>query len=213
MDKLPSSSDTSVVHFVRDPADMVVSGYLYHLDGQEREWTNAHFKVPSVKTKKRFGSFERFSDMLAALGETPSGWNAANTTYQRLLQKNVAHPDRSLLAEAIRTTSAEDGVLHMLQDRRRLQQQFNGSVMEVCLGSLAQGTTSHNDSWARIAAFAALDQLLLSPSWEEEHRTNAAASERDTLVALARDALLRVLPAEYGPSTWPCGGQAALFGY
>ena len=163
----PPPADSKVIHFVRDPAEMVVSGYAYHRTCSEPYWTNKHFHAYGPEPL-RYGYAKHFEQVLAALGETPSSWAASNMTYCQLLLQKPVH--QGLKAETIRTANAYDGVGAMLRDRQTLRG-FGGDQLEVCMDKIEPSDPSYNHSWATIAQVAGVRSLRISTGWEANHST------------------------------------------
>ena len=216
-------ADATVLHFVREPADMVVSGYLYHLDAKEPQWTDTHYPLvgrrdPAVLANASFasdpptwmddwfGSAASFTQVLEALGETPASWNAKRATYSELLR--AASSAKGLLAEAIRTTAAPRGVRKMLEDRESLARTgVTGTLLEICLDQISHDDPDYTRAWDEIARAARIGNLLLSPRWESTHATGDARG-RGGLTAVARGMLHRLLPPRFvRSSSWPCAGD------
>ena len=127
----PPAADSTTVHFVRDPASMVVSGYLYHRACNEPSWTRMHFSTadPPDWVDLRFGSMTSFAKVLESVGHSMHSWAASNATYCEVLQS--APVAQGLRAEAIRSLNAADGVGTMLRDRLVLSR-YEGTLLEVC---------------------------------------------------------------------------------
>jgi len=138
------------IHFVRDPATMVVSGYLYTL-GCPEQWMRQPFQAVNAD-EHRFGNRASFEAVLVALGITPNRWNHDNMTWCEAVA--AATPEQGIHAEALRTTSADDGVRAMLEDRLRLQgrtAEVGADAIELCCDALSSADGAAE--WARLSEF------------------------------------------------------------
>ena len=88
----------TIIHFIRHPVDMILSGYNYHRKCREPSWTNVT-KWSSIHIKNA----KKLKNIL----------NAQNTTFCNALNKN--NLDVGIEAETIRTISADDGLTAMLR--------------------------------------------------------------------------------------------------
>lgn len=165
-----------------------------------------------------FGTLANFTAILAVLGESVASWDASNSTgapamsWCGLLQS--APPLLGLHAEAIRTTSANDGVRAMLEDRQRLRAratELGTRHLEVCNEDLSSSVDGGGAAWAKIAAFVRAD-ISVNLELEATHRSDVAGVDRAALERAAAAHLEALLPpallAEY-PCT-PKNGSAAV---
>lgn len=170
------------LHFVRHPANMVVSGYMYHRRCPEA-WTDSAdilHGAPNISrssgpgreaarlTQLFFGqdaARQKVGDLLTQ-GE-PS---ARHLSYCALLQ--ARNESSGIRAEVVRSMSAADGVRRMLIDRLRLQQSGGqlsraasarlrrgggkralGRLVEVCLSEVTPpGSARARSAWVKLAA-------------------------------------------------------------
>ena len=99
-----------VIHFVRSPEAMVVSGHFYHQSCPEG-WTEKHFDASDPITE-RFGNAFGFAQLLAVLSESTESWNLGQMTWCRLLK--MKSDEQGVRAEALWNILALDGVRTML---------------------------------------------------------------------------------------------------
>ena len=172
-----------VVHFAREPVDMIVSGYLYHRACNEPQWTDVPLDrdtgaldiamplLPGLTVQANFfGSAENIASIRALLDPKRS---LQNTSYCKLLQ--AASPEMGIRAETLRSLYAADGVSRMLADHanltRRLPQQHPAPGSH---GALLPA--SHLDEAAGAFKTACMDDLLPFGSKEANTTWNALAS-------------------------------------
>jgi len=192
-----------VVHFVRHPVDVVVSGYLYHRSCHEplaneaplsSGWTNISPRVWSDYTD---GAAVTVREALgAADGDTA-------TSYCELLQH--ANASAGIEAETARSLAAYNGIGVMLNNVRRFGADAAGAGAGatdvavpppgfVCLESItpdgegAEAEAAAAAGWARIT-----DALGLPPLDATAERTRAWHSTADAERAHESRAELRVL--------------------
>lgn len=118
-----------VVHFVRNPIDMIVSGYLYHRGCQERSWTET-WRIPKHKAS-RYPTNLHPNNLTQPFIDALQG--EYNGSYCRFLQ--AAPPDVGIQAEAIRTMHADDGVGRMMNNSAHFAQ-GNFTVIKACMSDL-----------------------------------------------------------------------------
>lgn len=131
-----SFAGQTVVHFVRHPTDMLLSGYRYHRLCHESGWTNVSGWVedgapawpgafPELPWRRR---------MARALEASP-GWDTSLSYCQALQQAGMR---AGLHAEALRTLLSEDGLGKMLEDEAFMRHAaFRGQRVSVCMSSPA----------------------------------------------------------------------------
>ena len=202
-------ANTTVVHFVRHPVDLVVSGYLYHR-GCSEAWT-------------------KHSDMIT--GRVPVALHkrisAVAPSYCAYLQR--VNASEGVEAEALRTLGAKDGLTRMLRNFALLAEPRGHHTLTVCLDTLDAGAptaaSSSSSSSSRVGGpglhpggegtgtweglFASLGVTRWQPfaaAVREAHRTNRDG--RAALAALAWTSLrgLGVLSRE------PALGSALVSG-
>ena len=190
-----------VVHFAREPVDMIVSGYLYHRACNEPQWTDvpldrdtardmAMTLVPGLTVQANFfGSAENIASIRALLDPKRS---LQNTSYCKLLQ--AASPEMGMRAETLRSLYAADGVSRMLADHtnlaRRLSQQHPapgshgallpdeaaGEFKTACMDDLLPfGSKEANTTWNALASFVGVRKVDVT--FDESHTTEVQAGD------------------------------------
>lgn len=183
----------TVLHFVRSPVDMIVSGYLYHRSCAEPRWTNSS-RMTGMWSGVA-GSVQWFGDAVTArqVRKQLHG-DGQQWSYCTLLQH--ASPAQGLTAEATRSFGASDGVAKMVADDRLLQQWSTGSsgaggvvAHRLCMNHLRMETESGRGRWAELGVLAGVPMLRLQPAWAAEHGT---ASRADGVEGVSRRELMRL---------------------
>ena len=190
-----------VVHFAREPVDMIVSGYLYHRACNEPQWTDvpldrdtardmAMTLVPGLTVQANFfGSAENIASIRALLDPKRS---LQNTSYCKLLQ--AASPEMGMRAETLRSLYAAGGVSRMLADHtnlaRRLSQQHPapgshgallpdeaaGEFKTACMDDLLPfGSKEANATWNALASFVGVRKVDVT--FDESHTTEVQAGD------------------------------------
>lgn len=192
--------DSTVVHFVRSPADMVLSGYLYHYTCAEKDWTNVTMlsnKLLSLN-RNRFGSYGSERNRVGALLNVSWG---STTTYCQALQR--ADVWSGLLAEAYRSLVASDGIAAMLKAHQHLTGRTTGRLLNVCMSDYYRPRTARaNATWAALSQFLGLQGPEVAELGSARHQSRhgrartqqgaAAAWSAAELSCLARRALAHV---------------------
>lgn len=185
-----------VVHFIRHPVDMVLSGYLYHARCPE-DWTWA---PGPFQHALRFPPRSRhpFRDSLDV---------SSNASFCQLLQR--AGPVRGLRAEAARTLGAQDGVGNMARVSSFLSTRMPTRVVAMCMAKYDPSTVSRADQrsyWGALEQRLGLPRGTVHLSPMTTVSTHATAGSGTTamirkptalgsprLVALAEDGLAKSL--------------------
>lgn len=216
-----------VVHFAREPVDMIVSGYLYHRDCAEPEWTDLPLEPEALNWETslpisgqqglteqalRFGSTANIAAIRALLDPKHLLQNAS---YCRLLQ--AAPPEKGVRAETLRSLYAHDGVAKMLTDHARLtgrlpqQRQVQGShsASGADLHRLLPAShLQHQDEDAVAATTACMDDLLpfgssvANATW---HTIESFIGEREIVVTFEEGHTTQVRagdPTRYTLGAW-----------
>jgi hypothetical protein len=137
-----------VVHFTRNPWDMIMSGYLYHARGAET-WARGPFEKRK-RADIRYPAAEAFEEMLAGLDMV----SRKALRYEAYL-RNLG-PSAGLRAESIRSTFASDGVGNMLAVSQHLALRKPTLSLEVCMHDYnPRGRTREQQLrvWSAIASF------------------------------------------------------------
>lgn len=144
----------TVVHFIRKPVDMVVSGYLYHRRCSEPLFTHLPMPLWALRPDAMLwmGGNATREAILRELD--PLQLRHANASYCELLQQ--ATPEQGIAAETLRTLSASDGVgsmlhdasvLHSLNSSQRLSQ-----LLSICDSDIVQTYSEQaNATWRQLA--------------------------------------------------------------
>lgn len=138
-----------VVHFVRNPIDMIVSGYLYHRACQERRWTDTW--NPDRKSAK-YPSYLPDNDLTKPFGMALR--QEYNGSYCRFLQ--AVPPEIGIQAETIRTLYADGGVGSMMNNSEIFADpKKNLTVINACMSDLNPLTNdryslSYRDIYGRL---------------------------------------------------------------
>ena len=191
-----------VIHFVRSPEAMVVSGHFYHQSCPEG-WTENHFDASDPITK-RFGNASGFAQLLAVMGESTESWNLGQMTWCRVLK--MKSDEQGVRAEALRNILALDGVRTMLEDRRRLRQRtldLGSQYHEVCNEALSSRNTSAPAAWARLGSALSLS-VRPQKGLEQSHASRASDNDRARLARIAAVSLRGLLSAELLAEYPPC---------
>jgi hypothetical protein len=120
-----------VVHFTRNPWDMIVSGYLYHARGAET-WARGPFTTRK-RADIRYPAAEVFEEMLPGLDAV-----SRNALGYDVFLRNLG-PSAGLRAESIRSTFASDGVGNMLAVSQHLALRKPTMSLEVCMQTTTRG--------------------------------------------------------------------------
>ena len=131
---------STIVHFLRHPVDMVVSGYLYHLAGAESEWTDNDLSTGALKhehyskgTQLRFGSTADVKHIISLLDphhKLKGAQGKSNQTYYKMLK--AAPWKAGIAAEAHRTMAAGDGAGCMMALHKTLSESHR-NVIPFCM--------------------------------------------------------------------------------
>ena len=223
----------TVVHFIRSPIDMIVSGYHYHQRCAESGWTNRSGWIgqppaweaayPALKALRQ--------QMGQRLRQTENGSLADEAVVERsyCLALQRAAPAAALEAEAIRTLAAADGVGKMLEDAQYLRGgRFAGRRLDVCMPDVVGGASAAA-RWAQLVqqlnGSMSLWRSTASDSIRHEHSTGsqsaraaddddaslrqaAAAAFRTALGLLGRFAPERASRVAAGYANWSCAPAA-----
>lgn len=140
----------TVVHFLRHPVDMVVSGYLYHLSGAE-------FASQRVPSRGNFGYITfQFRNNYAQRAVPAIRWLLGATgdeSYAQLLERGSA--EAGVEAETARAIAAENGIAEMFYNQRRFQpgKEGVGHVVNVCLSDVSSSSSATDATgWAQVGA-------------------------------------------------------------
>lgn len=109
--RLPKQNN-NFIHFIRNPLDMLLSGYFYHKECNEPLWTNT----------SNHNDFLTFFPLYFPI----------NGSYCHYLQS--VNMKKGLEIELLRTMNANDGIMKMIQDMKYLQNYtYNSNLMTICL--------------------------------------------------------------------------------
>ena len=127
------------IHAIRHPVDMVLSGYYYHKQGKEKEWTGV-----KIEPGKRYLHI-------------PADFPIRNVSYSKWLK---THPEeQGLEMELVRTLHARDGLGKMLKDMLFLQSS-GAKVLNLCMSQakmLMPAVERFVQPWVRPESVAATD--------------------------------------------------------
>jgi len=210
-----------VVHFIRHPVDMVISGYSYHLDCSE-SWTElplttdktavAYADRSSWKSTLayRFGDHTNIKRIRDLLGAKPGD----AFSYCDLLKENRTGTAAGIEAETLRTLGAVDGVRRMLTDfallhRPRYYRPHH--FVEVCNQDLSPLSEHFEATWYSLVELLKIDAELSEILQREEstyHSHKSRKSEFDPALQaqFAADALRK--HGATVPHEWPCASEA-----
>ena len=178
--------DDRIVHFVRSPRDMIVSGYNYHRDCSEpwlRHWTaerTATLRWPPLAAHIYFKAYAdgQFRD-----------------DYCEFLQE--APREFGVFAEAVRTISASDGIGAMLTQFKRQRGKPHPEILTVCLNDvnvMSETEATISTTWHRVAdhvniTFADIQARLVSADVAANHSHAGKDIELSRLAKYADTAL------------------------
>jgi len=182
-----------ILHFVRSPSAMVVSGHFYHKQCLE-SWLNNHFSS-SAPNRLRFGNASVFREMLDIMGENPVSWDQKQKSWCGLL--NERSDIQGVRAEALRTIMAVDGVKTMLQDRVRMRErirEIKGRHFEICNSAPSSKKESWTVTWGAIKEELNIKRPLVpNINLEKSHTSHVPDAQRETMTDLASVELHRRL--------------------
>ena len=186
----------SVVHFIRDPASMVVSGYKYHMKCSE-DWTYAPLSLwptfPQWESTMA-GSANTLATIKQILGAHA---HATNASYCELLQ--AASAEQGVAAETVRALEAADGVGAMLDDVERLRE-LNATgrlslLFNMCMSDYEPPNTEHaNATWRELVQALQMDRPV-AVHYDVSHTSSTNSSDATDLEAIAKGELLRRRPS------------------
>lgn len=220
-----------VVHFIRHPWDMLLSGYRYHQGCRREKWLHAtNLSVRAIFPRGAAALFERHVPSYGRLDK--------RTRRSYCLALSALPPWEGLRLEALRTLGALDGVGRMLRLLAawawpRAQRRAHArTVVPMCMATYMPTAPSGNrtqwtvplHAWlpvARVLGFSARAAIRAPKKSFEGHSTHGGAAQPDgggqaqlcRDVSAALDYALNV--SEPG---WPAHGvpdavvRAALFG-
>lgn len=179
----------SLIHMIRHPLDMLISGYLYHKNCSEA-WTSR-----SSMNTRRFPT------------DFPSEWYHS---YCATLKK--MNTTEGLKAELKRSLFSDDGIGKMLKDVRYLQEAIGGGrLLQVCLGTYTDTTEMEKLRQFMLPWKAQgtdrLDNDVSLVNANPEHRTNL--DEHYAILDEAADIVKSDIPVEI-LEIFPCRSQYSL---
>lgn len=189
-------SNKTLIHFVRHPVDMVLSGYFYHKRCSEHHWTSSwHFERwwQYFPPKDQMSEFYEQSQKLKVEGG-----------FCGYLKK--VPEKRGIEAEVARTLGCVDGVRNMVDLFAEDRLASNNTVVTICLSKIDPGQTpreellaywrGHLEATVPAVDLAVFESYLVTRDQAAKHATN---KPKKNIMPLAAHALMTLL-ARSSPS-------------
>lgn len=182
---VPSLRGLTVVHFLRHPVDLVVSGYLYHKDCRE-PWTK---RLSLVVARIPADLHSRIKD-------------AGKGSYCQFLQ--AVGEDEGMRTEAQRTLGAKDGLTRILKNFEQFKAAAAAAVSPALKPLRVVNVCLDHVDWADVFKELGLPHWqLFSQDVHDKHKTAPLGNERRALAVHARAALEK-LGALKSEAAFPC---------
>jgi hypothetical protein len=172
-----ASSRVTIGHFVRNPVDMIVSGYLYHRECKEPEWQKLMSTKWGQNVSKWYGGDETIRKMKSVLGAADR-----DTNYCAMLKS--ASLKNGIEAETIRTINSYNGVGSMLMNAAVFKN-LSG-YHSYCEPWLDPKEPGYKKSWKKVAHTFGLDHVHVNLKWDQSHSSSKAPASKEEMRKIAK---------------------------